>query len=238
MKWNRTLWAGLAIGCMALLTACGGGGGDDEPAAVVVADYPLRNAYTSYLATPVPEVFNLTVDIDNTRCLGSASLARSTTYNGTFRGTPSVNLTETLQFSLNSCGGQTVSPAETFELPQTLYRDASGALLGVSDTYGTSVARTPIVLPERIKVGDSATLGTFDNYDGNTLVGTTVVSYTIKPDTGSSVSVELAYETTDTAGRSIQQEAITYRLGTDGPLQLKRHQIKSSEATLVLASRS
>lgn len=238
MKWNRTVWSALAIGCVALLTACGGGGSDGEADDAVVADYPLRAAYASYLATPVPEVFNVTVVVENTSCLGRANLTRGMTSNGAFQGTPSVNLSETFWVSLQSCGGISVTPAETFELSQTLYRDAAGAILGTSDASTTSVARTPIALPERIRLGDSATLGTLDIYVGTTAVGTTVVSYAIKPDTDSSVLVDLTYVTTGLAREPVQQDIITYRLGTDGPLQLKRHEITAPDVTLLLASPS
>ncbi len=121
------------------------------------------------------------------------------------------------------------------EVTQTLFRDAAGAIIGIVDQSGTSIARAPIVIPEQIKVGDGATLGTLDNYSGSTLYGTTVVSYTVRADTGSSVLVELTYVTTGLARDSIQTDTITYRLDRGGPLQLRGHQITSPEATLLIA---
>lgn len=244
MKWNRLVSTALAAACMALVAGCGGGGGsDDETQETVAVDYSLRAGYTNFLSSPGTGDLNATAVVRGTgTCVGAGALVNLMSAGTTFAGAASVRWPQTLWLTLRSCEGTPLDPAASLSASQNVYRDATGAILGIDDEEFTSIARAPIVLPERIRVGDTAVLGTLDTFAtaGGAIVGTTVVRYAAKADRGrsNSVLVEITYVGTGPAQEAVQQELQTYRLGTDGSMQMIRYDITSQEASISLVAPS
>lgn len=229
MKGNRTwtlAWAGV---CLALLAGCGGGGGESDPApgGGTPASFPLRAAYNSYIVTQAQYAFDAVARMRRLGyCTGSATIVQSAPSNGSFRSAASVNSPQRISFTLSFCNG-TAFDAVSSASDQILHRDVAGAILGTTDEDTISVARAPIVLPERIQVGDSGTLGTLDNLDkvSGASAGTTVISYRATADgtDGNSVLVALTLASSGPSPQDSQTDVNTYRLGANGSLRLVQY---------------
>ncbi len=245
MKWSKHLATASAAGCLALLAGCGGGGGESdlEAGGEGAGGFPLRAAYSSYAVAQAKNNFDATVVVrDVGTCVGSATFEQSGSSTGTFRNWASVNSPQRMAFTLTSCNGTPVDPQQASgSVDQILHRDAAGSILGSTDDETISIARAPIVLPERVQVGDNGTLGTMDNIDkvGGASAGTTVISYRTTADAAGGNNVQVAVTLTSSApgAQSSQLDINTYQLGSNGSLRLVRYQGSVDGNSLTLVAR-
>lgn len=243
MQWNRYVATGVAAACLALLAACGGGGDDADGGSGggAAADFPLRAAYSGYANATAQNGFDAIVVVRSLgTCVGSATFVQSGSAAGSFRGLASVDSPQRLALTLSACNGAPVDPQQaSASLDQVLHRDAAGSILGSTDDETISIARAPIVLPERVQVGDSGTLGTMDNIDkvSGASAGTTVISYRTTAGAAGDNSVQVAVTLASSApgAQGSQLDINTYQLGLNGSLRLVRYEgsVDGNSVTIV-----
>lgn len=215
---TRLLRAAAFAFATAGIAACGGGGGGGSSSTggsstagsvATITAFPLQAAYRAFLVAGSAQRFAVSGD-----CSGTATLINEPSVAATFDGAAAVAVASGSDFSLPGCATP-VSGSISVR-----YFDASYRALG-SASVGGGVGRytAPTALPDFVGASDSGTLGTellYTDASRTTAVGKTVLSYSVLPDTATSVLTRLTTQTYDAADRLLVVTSATYRLGADG----------------------
>lgn len=203
-----------------LLASCGGGGGGGSsgggsttPTGPVTStlSFPLKAGLTNSIINNPSTYFNI-----SGTCSGTASNSGLAPITATFEGVSGISEVTTQTISLSNC-----TPASTIGF-STDYFDINYVPLGSTFSDGTySVFPTPPSIPTSVKVGDTGTLGTSNNYLNSTktvLTGTDAISYVIEPDTATTAIVNKIDKSFNSLGVLTSTEQDRFRIAADGTL--------------------
>lgn len=193
------------------LTACGGGGDDGGPTASTLAFPVGAGAKADVLAS---QTTNYTV---SGSCSGTARVAKAAPTNAVFEGKQAASSTATLTVSLTNC-----SPSNMTQNQVNYYDATHYGLLGVTvpgSSYDVVVG--PVPFPATVKVGDSGTLWTLNNYSSSsktTSTGKTVITYAVDADTTTTATLSTTFTTTNASGQVTGSQIAKTRIAQDGSM--------------------
>lgn len=196
------------------LVACGGGGLASGPVASTEV-FQLRTAYTNSLkASQSSFSVNGTASKNGkvVALTGSGTVTYSDLTSGFYGGNPALLQTTTVTGSAQGNG-------ITFPVASksTSYFNSNYEMLGNSTDAGYSerVTNSPSLPPLTAKVGDSGALWTFNTYSDSTkssLIGKTVYSYVIEPDTASTALLKVIFDVYDNASKKLGNGSIVFKI--------------------------
>jgi len=198
-----------------LFAACGGGGEGGTAATgstPSTTTFPLQNALKLLASHGLSTNFTISGD-----CNGSGTLVTSAPSPATYEGTTGFASTSTSTLYFSDCAPSVVSGFST-----EYYTSDFLPLGSVRDFGDYSVYRTLPVIPATVRAGDKGTLGKAIAYSsgGASSSGYDVFSYSIEPETDSSVTVDLVNQTFTLADVLVNTERQRYRLTTAGDMTL------------------
>lgn len=205
----------LAMAVAALLTACGGGGGGGAPPppeATFNLDAAFANTLTQGISFP-----NLRANWNGISF--QLSIASTPTSDGVFMSQTYRRAIETSSVTINGQPGPVATSTLYFRLSPV-------TLVGGTDEMGLTIFTPQASLPTAATVGTSGPYTRADTYvseTNRTLLGQTVMSWTLEPDTATTAWACLVYS--DMQG--VQFEKDCYRIDPAGS-------IFSAKATLNL----
>lgn len=174
--------------------------------------FPLQSGWISAIKSGSRIGFTVSGD-----CIGSASSASSTPIPAMFEGVSGVSVELRQAMSVIYC---TASPY-TSNI-STEYYDNNYVQLGTIVTGGDyKVFLTPPNIPVLVKVGDTGTIGTENNYTDSTKTvpdGYDVFTYIIEPDTPNTAIVNIIDQSFNAGGILTATEQDRYRIAADGAL--------------------
>lgn len=208
----------LVLGLLvALLCGCGGGGGgDDAPGQDSTDTFALWSAYANFVQRSATDTASIGGNHGAVPVTGSASVTTGKLTSTSFEGNTAYGQTTVVAGTLTA-NGQTLPLASTSD---DLY-DASYRRLGAasSGAYDVVTAFTPF--PATAKVGDTGRLYTANRYTDTskgTLLGTTVVDWSLLADTPSTALLVVVRNDRDAAEQLIYNYRTTLRLAAGGQL--------------------
>ena len=214
----------LAVG----VSACGGGGGgggSPPPSGPVTSTltFPLRSGWNTRIAngqtTTLTANGTPATQTTDGLCSGTATetVGPATTVT-TFEGAPALSAVTVFTNSFTNC--VPASQATT----GTSYYDSNYLPLGFNIQGGDyGVFLTPPTIPNSVKVGDVAIIGTETLYTNSTkAVGTgrQDLSIVVEPDTASTAIVNLIFKEYNVSSQLLSTEQDRYRITSTGALTL------------------
>jgi hypothetical protein len=197
----------IAAAVVALLSACGGGGGGDgsppPPQTTFNLDAAFANTLTQGISFP-----NLRASWNGVAF--QLSISSTPTSDGTFLSQTYRRAIESSTVSINGQPGPTATSTLYFTLSPV-------TLVGGMDSAGLTIFTPQASLPTAASVGSSGPYTRADTYvsDSNrTLLGQTVMSWTLEPDTATTAWGCIVYSTMD----GFQFEKDCYRIDAAGTI--------------------
>jgi len=211
-----------------MLVACGGSGGGDStvatpavPALPVASPetFALKTAYVSLISTSQTKSFKISVSEPYQSVSGSGTVTFGSFSPATLNGKSVLSRLTTYSGSLTG-NGQTISLPKSTTVS---YFDLNYNLLGESDGATYYVLGNTPPIPEKVKVGDRGFLYSYNLYTGstkNTLIGTSIISYIVEPDTLTTALVSLVATLKDGVGNTIATSSRVLRVTPSGGVAL------------------
>jgi hypothetical protein len=230
----KSAWSATLV-VVASLCGCGGGGSDSPsstPPVASTASFPLQSGYRSLVLSS--QSYNFTISGSCTGTAVESVGAAATTV--TFEGTAALQSTVTQQLNRNNCTPAVVTTTATTYLDPSTYLPSGSVTPGSEYVVASSRAAA---LPATVKVGDNATVVSFDVYSDSTKsrsIGTRTATFTITADTATTALLTII--TNDFVGTSLlgTQQTI-YRMSGDGSLSLVSVDVVTSTGTHLLLTR-
>lgn len=205
------------------LVACGGGGGgggSGSNSSTVTTAFP--GTVASILSFPLQAGLVNSVQIGSSTnftvsgtCSGTASIVDSTPTSTTFEGASAFSVSSAQTINFTNC-----TPATTTGITTSYYdNNYLPAGINFSGNYGVFVK--PVNVPATVKIGDTGTIGTENNYTDATKtvsVGQDIISYAVEPDTASSAIVVVIDKTYSTGGVLTATQQNRYRIVSSGAM--------------------
>ncbi|MDD4962826.1 MAG: FG-GAP-like repeat-containing protein [Gallionella sp.] len=230
--------SGMVLAFLSVLTlvGCGGGGGGGSaaPSAAVVStlSFPLQNGMNAYIARG-----SLANYVVSGSCSGNAGMVNLMPAAAVFEGVSGVSVASTQTINLTNC------------LPSVItgnaidYYDANYVPLGRAITGGDySVYVSPPVIPAQVKVGNTGSMGTLNNFFDSTKTvptGKDVTSFVIEADTANTAIVNMMDKSYNTLGVLLTTTQDRYRIDVNGrltPISSDIQQANGSTIHLVLTA--
>ncbi|MDD2775729.1 MAG: FG-GAP-like repeat-containing protein [Gallionella sp.] len=230
--------SGMVLVFLSVLTlvGCGGGGGGGSaaPSAAVVStlSFPLQNGMNAYIARG-----SLANYVVSGSCSGNAGMVNLMPASAVFEGVSGVSVASTQTINLTNC------------LPSVItgnaidYYDANYVPLGRAITGGDySVYISPPVIPAQVKVGNTGSMGTLNNFFDSTKTvptGKDVMSFVIEADTANTAIVNMMDRSYNTLGVLLTTTQDRYRIDVNGrltPISSDIQQANGSTIHLVLTA--
>jgi hypothetical protein len=228
---NQLKWATGAL-ITATLVACGGGG-DSGSAAPVVPTGPVastetfafKTAYVNLVTTSQTKTFKISASGAGQSVSGSGTVTFGSLSPATFEGKTALTRSITASGSLAGNGQAITIPISS----SNEYYDSNYNPLGESDdTEYAVIDNIPPSIPQTVKVGGSGVLYTFMRYNSstkNTLLGTSVYSYVVEPDTATTALVTVVETVKDTAGKVTVTSGSVFRITPSGGVSLVKETV-------------
>ncbi len=211
----------LAAAVMALLSACGGGGGDGPPPPPE-ATFNLDAAFAHTLTTGV-SFPNLRANWNGVSF--QLSISSTPTSDGIFLSKTYRRAIESSTVSINGQPGPTASSTLYFTL-------APVTLVGGVEDAGVTIFTPQASLPTAASVGSSGPYTRADTYvseTNRTLLGQTVMSWTLEPDTATTAWGCIVYSTID--GYLFEKDC--YRIDAAGTISNARATMNFTDGTIL-----
>lgn len=210
----------LQLVCAVFLTtfiaACGGGGSSGPPAPVTSTDiFQVRTAYVNYFNDSRSLPFTISGTIFGVNVTGSGTLTQSGVTGGIFEGLPVLQKVNTVTFTVIANG----TPA-TSAVTSTSYADSNYVPKGSSDGEYRVIVNA-VNIPATARVNDTGVWFTENVYlasDKAILLGTSVTSFALQPDTASTAILQIIQTDKDTFGNVVIISTITFRMTPAGGL--------------------
>lgn len=221
------------------LAACNGGGSDSTTPATSTAaavTFPLAKANANYITNGGRYTVTISGNHGSTQITGTATSTLSNVMPATFRGTPLLAVTTTITGELRTSIGEPTQLAST----EVFYYNASNYMLvAIDGGPGTSYIVTSgfTSLPASVKVGDTGTIGTYDQYSDNTLqtkTGTCQLLYVIEPKNDTTAILNDIKVCVDAKTSQKETTQTKFALDTTGTLKPLMETIVGSEGMLTL----
>lgn len=235
---------GLALLLAVGVSACGGGSGGSPPPSGPVTStlsFPLRSGLNTRTANG--QTITLTANgapaTETTNGLCSGTLNKTTgpaTGGATFEGAPALSAVTVITISFTNC-----VPASLASTGTTYY-DSNYLPLGFNIQGGDyGVFLVPPTIPNSVKVGDVAIIGTETLYTNSTKTvgnGRQDLSIVVEPDTADTAIVNLISKGYNASSQLLFTEQDRYRISSTGALTLVSVDIQySTTSTLHLVFR-
>lgn len=216
MKLRHLLTATLTA---TFLAACGGGGGDagvPAPTPVVSTDtFQLKTAYINHFNDTSSHPFTVSGTVSGFVVTGTGTVTQSAVTNGLFEGATALQKTSTVTGSFVA-NGVPFSLAAT----ETAYVDSNYVAKGwTGDEY--VVVTSAATVPDTAKVNDTGLWHTSNRYADSTkttLLGTSVVSFALAPDTATTALLKITQVDKDTLGSTVMTATANFRMTPAGGL--------------------
>lgn len=221
--------------CGALVACGGGGGGSNSGSSDGDGDnsgqggqfypnlsVPMRSALETLVKSDSTTTFSVSgmVDAENpTTVTGSGrytqGAAQPTTIqvNGPLAGRSALLATAVMTGNITAAG-RTSSFAST----ANVYYDPATFAVMLKDDGQTQFEYTPHTVPEMVKAGAAGSLGSGTEVGCPALCSRVISSYSVEPDTATSLLVRVVHITEKFSGRDVGQ--IVYRIDTSGAVSL------------------
>jgi hypothetical protein len=199
--------AAIAAAMVALLSACGGGGGGDGPAPPPEAAFNLDAAFANTLTQGI-SFPNLRASWNNVSF--QLSISSTPTSDGMFLSHTYHRAIQSSTVAINGQAGPVASSTLYFTLSPV-------TLVGGMDSAGLTLFTPQASLPTAASVGSSGPYTRADTYvsDSNrTLLGQTVMSWSLEPDSTTTAWACLVYSGMD----GFQFEKDCYRIDAAGTI--------------------
>jgi hypothetical protein len=202
------------ISTVTALTACGGGGGSAVATGPVASTntFNLKSAYVALTSAGWSKIFTISGTCTGTISIASGAINASTT----FETQPALSGTSVVTTTFSNC-----TPA-TSTTTETKYTDSNYMTVGYSISGGDyAVYASPLTLPNSVKVGDSAVVGTINRYTNSTKstsVGTQVDSFVVEADTATTAIINAISRFYDASNVLQTTEQDRYRIDANNVL--------------------
>ncbi|WP_254776132.1 hypothetical protein [Ralstonia sp. 25mfcol4.1] len=185
---------------------------------------PLQTAVANVVMGGMSVNFSISGTADNVAVTGNGTLTDTPGVTTTLNGTTVVETTETMTDTivLNGTSEQATETMEIFRNPDT-FAEVS------EDRGGTVVDFPPYTYPASVKPGDGGTLATGKMFSDNTRTnqtGTVELSYSVDPDTSSSVLVTLKEKDFDSNSVQAAEDDRTFEVDTKGKPKHVKDKVK------------
>ena len=211
------------------LVSCGGGSGGSGKV-VSTLSFPLRDA----MKTNVVLGTNVTYDLSG-YCSGTMVISDQPPAAATFEGISGFSAVTGNAYQFSNC-----TPS-TYNINRTDYYDNNYDALGTIVAGGDySVSPIPISLPVSVKVGDTAAIGTMNDYSDSSKTVSTghdEYSYIIEPDTADTAIVDLVGKFYDASSNLVETDHTRYRIYASGDMVPVSGDILSGNVHFVLTPR-
>lgn len=195
-----------------LVSGCGGGGGGGGPTGPVASTrtFSLAQATGFFLGRSHTINYKLTGSQGSTSFTGSGTITIDAATGATFEGQQALSQTLSITGTITG-NGKTVPYAKT----ATSYYTTNYNGLGDETAGSYCVARSPIIEPTSVKVGDTANEGVEDCYSDNTKNTKTEIdyeSYVMEPDTADTAIVNFITNSYTTRNVQLSSSQERWRL--------------------------
>lgn len=207
-----------------LLSACGGGGGDSPRSTAANTSFPLRAAYEAYARSGQTYTYN----IEGT-CGGWATQTDSPAVAGTFNGQPAMVKTSTLRMDLDVCNSTfagLVPAGLSVAVSQTFF-DMQMRPIAIAVAGSGQLTTAPVVIPGSVLINDAGVLAS-----GNAMT----VSFSVLPDTETTAFVPVTYQIHGASGSQVGMDIQTFRISTDGKMQIVKNELRLANGALLVLS--
>ena len=225
---TETRLIGVALLLAVGVSACGGGGGgggSPAPSGPVTStlSFPLRSGLNTRTANGHTTTLtaNGTPATETTDGLCSGTISGTTgPANGgaIFEGAPALSAVSVTTFSFSNC--EPASDATT----ATDYYDSNYLPLGYNIQGGSyGVFLVPPIIPNSVKVGDVAIVGTITLFTNSTKMvgdGREDLSFVVEPDTADTAIVNVIFKSYNSSSQLLVTEQDRYRITSTGALTL------------------
>jgi hypothetical protein len=221
----------VAIGTLALMTACGGGGGGGGSAPVASSDtFPLPTILNNSLQSS-SNTFTISGTSSGAAITGSGTVTRGSLSAGTFEGLAAQQRTSTVtgNFSVNG----TTYPLNSSQVD---WFDSNN--MPVGESGGTDyIVVTGGTIPATVRVNDTGTLYTANRYTNNTksaLRGTLTVTYVVEADTTTTALLTLIRTEKDNSNNTTSTNSAQVRITPAGALtRIKETSLEGSTSLVI-----
>ena len=242
---NLLKWATGAL-ITATLVACGGGSdsGSAAPGAPAVPSAPVastetfafKTAYVNLVTASQTKTFKISASGAGQSVSGSGTVIFGGLASATFEGRTALTRSISVSGSLTDNGQAIAFPSSS----SNEYYDSSYNPLGASDgTEYAFIDNSPPSIPQTVKVGGSGVMYTFMRYNSstkNTLLGTSVYSYVVEPDTAMTALVTIVETVKDTAGKVTETTSSVFRITPSGGASLVKETATDLNTNVILTA--
>lgn len=207
----------LAVCLVAFISACGGGGGSAGSKVPVTSTdiFQVKTAYVNYLNDSRFLPFTINGSISGVSVSGTGTLTQSNVTNGIFEGIAAFQKTSTVTASI--VANDTTIPLVA---TSTSYVDSNYVPMGSSDG-DYRVVTNAVNIPDTALVNDAGiwfTENIFTSSDKTLLLGTSVTSFVLLPDTASTAILKMIQTEKDTVGIVTMTSTVNFRMTPEGGL--------------------
>lgn len=207
-----------------LLAGCGGGGGDSPRSTAASTSFPLRAAYEAYSRAGQ----TYTYDISGT-CGGWATQTDSPAAASTFNGQPALVKTSTLRMDLDVCNSTFANlvPAGLSVAVSQVFFDTQMRPIAIAVASSGQLVTPPVVIPASVAINDAGVLA-----NGPAMT----VSFSVQPDTETTAFVPVTYQIHGASGSQLGMDIQTFRISTDGAMQIVKNELRLANGALLVLS--